>query len=102
MLSDDFGDMLNQLIFIQPKAGSGPYGATYGEGRNYPCYIERTIKAIKDKSGKDTVSSLQIYLDPAVISDQDKLTLGSANPVILRIDKNVDENGDDYSLVVFT
>ena len=96
------GELLNQLIFIQPKTGSGPYGATYGEGKNYSCYIEKTIKAIKDKSGKDTVSSMQIYMDPAIISDQDKITISSANPPILRIDKNVDDFGDDYSLVVFT
>jgi hypothetical protein len=102
MLSDDFGELMNQVVFIQPRTGSGAYGATYGEGANYDCYIERTIKNIKDKTGKDAVSSCQIFMDPATIGDGDRVTLDSKNPPILKLEENVDEEGEDYSLVVFT
>lgn len=102
MLSDDFSDMMNQLVFIQVRTGSGLYGATFGEGQNYACYIERSIKVIKDKTGKEAVSSCQIFLDPSTVGDSDKITLNALNPPIIRIDKNVDEFGDDYSTVIYT
>jgi hypothetical protein len=102
MLSDDFGELMNQTVFIQPRSCSGTYGATYGEGKNYDCYIERTIKNITDKTGKAAVSSCQIFMDPATIGDGDKVTLDGASPPILKLEENVDEEGEDYSLVIYT
>jgi len=103
MLSDDFGEMMNQTVFIQPRSGSGTYGATYGEGKNYDCYIERTIKNITDKTGKAAVSSCQVFLDgDNTVGDGDKITIGTANPPILKIEKNYDDVGDAFSVVVYT
>jgi hypothetical protein len=102
VLSDDVGKLMNQTVFIQPRSAGGLYGPTFGEGANYDCYIERSIKVVKGKDGKDAVSSCQIFLDPLTVGDSDKITLNSLNPPIIRIDKNVDENGDDYSTVIYT
>ena len=89
-------------VFIQPRAGSGPYGPIYGEGQNYPCYIEENIKNIKNKDGKDAVSSLQIFLDgSAIVNYGDKITFGSANPPILLIARDYDK-GQLYSVTVYT
>jgi hypothetical protein len=102
VLSDDFDGLMNQLVFIQPRLAGGLYGATFGEGRNYECYMEKSIKVVKGKDGKDAVSTCQIFMDPAAIGDGDKITIGSANPPIIRIDRFVDDDGDDYSLEIFT
>jgi hypothetical protein len=102
VLSDDIGEFMKDAVFIQPVSGEGLYGPTFGEGANYPCFIKRSIKAIKTRDGKDAVSSCQIFVDPAVIGYEDKITIDNDSPPILRIENHADENREAYSTVIFT
>ncbi len=102
VLSDDIGEFMKETVFIQSVSGNGLYGPTFGDGQNYPCFIKQSTKAIKTRDGKDAVSSCQIFMDPAIVSYEDMLTLDCDHPPILKIENHKDENREAYSTVIFT
>jgi len=102
-LIDDFRDVMNQSVSIAPFVSQGLYGPTYGTAVSSPCYTEEDNKVVVDLQGKEAVSTCQIFVDGAVtVAPMDKITYDSKTPVLLRLEKNFDEKGNMYAVVIYT
>lgn len=108
--TSNFTDIAPQSIAHQPLTGRDAYGKpTYGASTSYPVHMvykqqrvaafSRTFKG----EGADMVSSAQaIILGLPSIKYDDKLTLpDGTTPVILSVERHVDEVGDAYVKVLF-
>lgn len=102
-LLDDYRQEMAQSVSIQSISSNVLYGPTYGTAVVYACQAKSVIKNIKKDDCTDAVSSLQLYLDghPSILNTA-KITYGTANPPILKIQKVFDETGRAYCTIIFT
>lgn len=102
-LKDDQGYRMNQSVTIAPRTGNGLHGPTYGSAVPYACIIQYVIDIIKDKDGKEAKTTAQVYLDAAVsVTENDKISIGSATPPILKVSPEYDDWNRLYQIIVYT
>ena len=99
----EIDDILNDEITIEPFVSQDANGdRTYGAAVTYPAFVSQRIKKVVSMQGEDTVSSVSIMLDGAVVFDlrgRDRITIdpGTAyatQPVILAMEDAKDGDGN--------
>ncbi len=105
MITDDFSELLQDSVTIEPFTSEDDYGArSYGAGIAYPCRISGAQKIFVDVTGLQRVSQAIIYLTPMpVFGPKDRLTLPATfspmQPPIARIDQVSDEQGPHHQKI---
>ncbi len=94
-----------QTVTVESYLGNNAYGEPqYGTPVQCPAFVQRKIKLVRDRTGREVVSTAQVYLDGSVnVGVQDRITLPDGNqPVILSVEALPDETGGTHHLVVNT
>lgn len=76
---------LQHSVTIEPYAGSGAYGDTYGAPVVIPCWVEQGRKLVRAEDGSETVSETTIYAQPGTTAPaRSRVTLpGGATTVVI-------------------
>jgi len=81
------------------------YGeATYGTAVLVACRINQENKMVRDRGGRETLSTTNIIIDGSTSADvRDLITLpDTTTPPILTIEDNVGPDGASYFKVIYT
>jgi len=104
-LEQDFLKWFNQTVKIESFTSINIYGEPqYGTAVQCSAFIEYKTKLVRDATGQEVVSTVQIYLDGSIdVNIQDRITLpDGSQPVILSIEALPDETGSIHHKVVNT
>jgi hypothetical protein len=89
--------MLNEPIKVQQLLGKDGAGdPTYGEPKDLLCYVDGTVRMVRDVYGKEVVSEETLYLDETAswLKHEDQITMSDQRtPAIISIKKCRDEFG---------
>jgi len=105
MAERDFLEWFKQTVTIEPFIGVNAYAEPqYGLPATYPAFVQRKTKLVRDRTGREVVSTAQMYLDGTVsVGVQDRITLpDGSQPVILSVEVLPDETGATHHVVVNT
>ena len=77
----------------------------YAAGVEYNCHIEGHSRLVRDATGLERVSTVQVYLDGAYnVSVKDKVLLPERfeprDPPIITVERMTDENGPHHEVLV--
>lgn len=82
---------LQHSVTIEPYAGSGAYGDTYGAPVVVSCWVEQGRKLVRAEDGSEAVSETTIYAQPGTVAKaRSRVTLpgGSVTVVISTSDRD--------------
>ena len=78
----DLTELLDELVVshtitIEPHAGSGPYGDTWGPGVQVsPCFVDQSRRLLRDPGGSRVISGSTVYAPlGTVCPDRSRVTL---------------------------
>jgi len=100
----ELAELFPESVTLEPYIGEGAMGAsTYGAGVARACHIEGSSVLVRDSSGQERTSSVQVYLAGAFgITEKDRLTLPSpwnpTQPPIIAVGRESDELGPLYEV----
>lgn len=106
---DDLLDMMPDTLIAQPGNLDAFGGFTAsGESVSIPCYIEGEVKLVRDMSGRESVSSVQVYTGGvfSLTTTNHRYTLPARflpreDLQAISIDRASDENGAHHEVVMF-
>lgn len=105
-VDNDTGEIARTELSTIPSGGTVHVSYSYFDILEFLARIENSEKLIRTGVGQEVLSTCQIYCDSNVVIDpKDKITsvwFDVEFPEILKIDKNVDENGNLDHLVIYT
>ncbi|MGW3511180.1 hypothetical protein [Streptomyces sp. NPDC000994] len=58
------GWLMPHEITVEPYAGDGAYGPTYGPGTSVAALVVETRKRVRDREGREAVATAQIITAP--------------------------------------
>lgn len=105
MAERDFLAWFKQTVTIEPFIGVNAYAEPqYGVPVQYSAFVQRKTKLVRDRTGREVVSTAQVYLDGTVnIGVQDRITLpDGSQPIVLSVEVLPDETGAIHHRVVNT
>jgi len=104
---NDLLDLFADTVIIEPWTGSDGMGASsYGAAVSYSARVKGQNKLVKDPSGKEQISTVNIVLagTPGVTL-KDRFTLPvrftPQQPPAIALDNSADENGAHHERVYF-
>jgi hypothetical protein len=72
------GFLLRHKVIVEPFAGTGPFGDTYGPPVEVRCFLEEARRKIRGKDGSEIVSEATFYARPGIdCPEGSKVTLPS-------------------------
>jgi hypothetical protein len=96
---------LKEVVTIEPWSGTYDTYAkrAYSTAVAVHCYIARNPTMIIDSQGRETVSSVQVYIDgDDEVETTSRLTLpGGEQPVILKVEKRTGPGGMTHLKVIY-
>jgi len=105
MLPGTIASWLRQTITIAPYSSMNDYGeATYGTAVSVACRLVQENKMVRDRGGRETVSTVNITIDGSIDVDvRDLITLpDTTTPPILSIEDIPGPDGVSYIKVIYT
>lgn len=104
MAIDDFADLMNATVTVEPFSSRGDYGdPTYGTAVSYSARVSYRQVRVRSRDGTESVARGAVWLRSSVaVDERDRLTLpdGSAPP-ILAVDRPGDADGSPHHTKVF-
>ncbi|MBC7340893.1 MAG: hypothetical protein H5U02_00305 [Clostridia bacterium] len=103
MAERDFLAWFKQTVTVEPFSGTNAYSEpVYGAPVTYSAFVQRKTKLVRDRTGREVVSTAQVYLDGSVnVGVQDRITLpDGSQPVVLSVEVLPDETGSAHHKVV--
>jgi hypothetical protein len=106
-MESEFTEMMNQTLTVEPFVSADSHNDyTWDEESPETCSarIQESNKFIRDKTGVQVLSTVQIYPDGSItIGVLDRITLpDGTQPEIIKVANEVDEYGNLHHQVVFT
>lgn len=102
--------LLRQSVTVKQWTGDNTYGAPqYDSGKAVEARVERRVKLVKNREGRDVIANTVVYLGLAsdgtvpVLTPRSSVMLpGSTDPTsILSVEQLPDETGATYTSVVY-
>ena len=104
-LENDFKECFNQTLIIEPYLSTNfNNDFTWGTQYSTLARIQSANKFVRDKTGAQTLSTAQIYLDgTSTITVKDRITLlDGTRPEIIKVNDGIDLDGSSHHTVVYT
>ena len=105
---NDLLDLFTETVTWNPLESRDAYGApTYTEGVtaniDIPARLVRRTKMVRDKNGDEVVSTAHVWIgaDCNVQPDDQIVLEDDSTPVILAVERSVDEHGNRTTKVYF-
>lgn len=98
-----FGDSIDVEPYVSADGMGDP---TYGPSFPMPCRIVGNSMTVKDRTGKEVTSTVQVTAAGLFnLTDDDRFTLPAGydpqQPPAIRVDKVSDENGPHHETIKF-
>lgn len=94
MASNRLARWCTSTVTIAPFSSLDAGGAaSYGTAVSYPAWVERTTTLVKDQTGREVLSTTQLYLAPSSgslpgVTVKDRVTLDDGTvPTVLAVEK---------------
>lgn len=76
--------MLGHQVTVEPYTGSSAYGPLYGPAASVRCFLDDQTKNVRDKTGREVVSSATFYARPGLVCPpESRVTLPSGRTTIV-------------------
>lgn len=104
-ITADLHEMFAETIVVSGYAGQDFMGdETWEAGVELRCHIEGHSRLVRDATGLERVSTVQVYLDgPYGISVKDRVLLPPRfeprDPPIVAVERMTDENGPHHEVI---
>lgn len=105
-ITADLQEMFAETVEIASWTGQDFMGNDmYGSPVEYTCHIEGHSRLVRDPTGQERVSAVQVYLDgPYGISVKDLVLLPERfeprSPPIISVNRMTDENGPHHEVIL--
>ena len=103
MAERDFIKWFNTSVSVESAIGVNSYGEVlYGASVVYPALVTYGFKVVRDKDGREVVSSARVYFDGTVpVSANSRLTMpDGTRPTVIAVNSVPDETGAVHHKVV--